>query len=110
MDISLLNERIEIQKSSVEIDDIGNHKNVWNKYYSCYATISTESPQEQTSSGIIWDESKIDFTIRYSKEVKDLSSVGYRVVFKDSIYEIKGIDHMNYKKKSLKLHCMRCVR
>lgn len=110
MKISLLNERIELQKSVVDVDEIGNHKNVWSKYYSCYATISAESPQEETSSGAIWDESKIDFTIRYSKEVSSVSSLGYRVIFNDSIYEIKGIDHKNFKKKTLKLHCKRCER
>ena len=110
MKISLLNERIELQKSSVEVDNIGNHKNVWSKYYSCYATISSESPKEETSSGAIWDESKIDFTIRYSKEVSVLSSIGYRVICQDDIYEIEGIDHMNYRKKSIKLHCRRVER
>ncbi|HEK9982072.1 TPA: phage head closure protein [Streptococcus equi subsp. zooepidemicus] len=110
MNISLLNERILIEKSRVEIDKIGNHKNVWAKYYSCYATISSESPQEETSSGAIWDESKIDFTIRYSKEISVLSSIGHRVIFHNSIYEIEGIDHMNYKKKSMKLHCRRVER
>lgn len=110
MKVSLLNERITIEKSIVEVDKIGNHKNVWRKYYSCYATISSESPQEETSSGAVWDESKIDFTIRYSKEVSVLSSVGFRVVFHNSIYGIQGIDHMNYKKKSMKLHCRRIER
>lgn len=110
MKISLLNERIELQKSMVEVDSIENHKNIWSKYYSCYATISSESPQEETSSGAIWNESKIDFTIRYSKEVSFLSSVGYRVIFHNDIYEIEGIDHMNYKKKSIKLHCRRVER
>ena len=51
MKVSLLNERITIEKSKIEVDKIGNHKNVWSKYYSCYATISSESPKEQTSSG-----------------------------------------------------------
>lgn len=110
MKISLLNERIELQKSSVEVDNIGNHKNVWSKYYSCHATISSESPQEETSSGAIWDESKIDFTIRYSREVAEISSIGFRVVFHNTIYEIEGIDHMNFKKKSIKLHCKRGER
>nr|WP_314767665.1 phage head closure protein [uncultured Lachnoanaerobaculum sp.] len=110
MKVSLLNERISIEKSKIEVDKVGNHKNVWSKYYSCYATISSESPQEETSSGAIWDESKIDFTIRYSREVADISSIGFRVIFHNSIYEIKGIDHMNYKKKSMKLHCRRVER
>lgn len=110
MKVSLLNERIEIQKSVVAVDEIGNHKNVWSKYYSCYATIGSERPKEETSSGAIWDESKTDFTIRYSMEVSPLSSVGYRVIFQNSIFEIDGIDHMNYKKKSMKLHCRRVER
>ena len=110
MNIALLNERIRIEKNSVEVDNIGNHKSVWSPYYSCYATISGESPFEQTNSGAVWDESKVDFTIRFSKEVVALSSLDFRVIFRDSIYEIEGIDHMNYKKKSIKLHCKRCDR
>ena len=43
MNIALLNERIRIEKNSVEVDNIGNHKIVWSPYYSCYATISGES-------------------------------------------------------------------
>nr|DAD64631.1 MAG TPA: Putative head tail adaptor [Caudoviricetes sp.] len=110
MNIALLKERIRIEKNSVEVDSIGNHKIVWSPYYSCYATVSGESPLEQTNSGAVWDESKVSFTIRFSKEVVALSSLGFRVIFRDSIYEIEGIDHMNYKKKSIKLHCKRCER
>lgn len=95
MKVSLLNERITIGKSKIEVDKIGNHKNVWSKYYSCYAIISSEGPKEETSSGAIWDESKIDFSIRYSGEVVDISSIGFRAIFHNSIYEIRGIDHMN---------------
>ena len=97
-------------KTSVEVDDIGNHKIKWSKYYECYATVSAESPVEETSAGNVWDESKIDFTIRYSKETAAISSTRYRVIFHDTVYEILGVDHMNYKKKSLKLHCKRCKK
>ena len=110
MRISLLNERITLLKNSVEIDNIGNHKIKWSKYYECYATVSAESPVEETSAGNVWDESKIDFTIRYSKETAAISSTRYRVIFHDTVYEILGVDHMNYKKKSLKLHCKRCKK
>lgn len=110
MNIALLNERIRIEKNSVEVDSIGNHKSVWSPYYSCFATVSGESPFEETNSGAVWDESKVNFTIRFSKEVMSLSSLGFRVIFRDSIYEIEGIDHMNYKKRSIKLHCKRCER
>ena len=110
MKISLLNEKILIQKSDVEIDEIGNHKSIWKDYLNTFVTISSESPEEVTSSGNIWDESKIDFTIRWSKKSSEIVSKGYRVLFKNNLYEIKGIDHMNYKKISIKLHCKRVER
>lgn len=110
MKIALLNERIRLEKNTVVVDAIGNHKNKWESYYSCFATISGESPREETATGAKWDESKIDFTIRYSKEVAELSSLNYRIIFHDNVYEIVGIDHKNYKKKVLKLHCKRCDR
>ncbi|WP_027107139.1 phage head closure protein [Ligilactobacillus ceti] len=108
MKIALLNERITIQKVEVVKDKIGNHFNRWSDYFNLYATISSESPTEVTAAGNVWDESKIDFTVRYSNEIKDITSTNYRVVFKNTVYQIKGIDHMNYKKKTIKLHCQRC--
>jgi SPP1 family predicted phage head-tail adaptor len=107
MKISLLNERIMIQKSEVSSDAIGNRISSWKDYCSCYATISSESPKEETAAGVTWDESMIDFTVRWCKETAVLSSKGYRVVFRDAVYSIEGIDHMNYKKKAIKLHCRR---
>jgi SPP1 family predicted phage head-tail adaptor len=107
MKISLLNERILIQKSEASSDAIGNRISTWKDYFSCYATISSESPKEATAAGATWDESMIDFTVRWCKETAVLSSKGYRICFKDVIYGIEGIDHMNFKKKAIKLHCRR---
>lgn len=110
MKVSLLNMKIIIQVSHIETDDIGNQIESWKDWYSCFATVSNESPLENTGAGSIWDNSKIDFTIRYSSEVSNVDSTQYRVIFEDTIYNIKGIDHMNYKKKSLKIHCQRTER
>jgi SPP1 family predicted phage head-tail adaptor len=96
-----------IQKSEVSSDAIGNRLSTWINYFSCYATVSYESPKEETAAGATWDESMIDFTVRWCKETAVLSSKGYRVVFRDAVYSIEGIDHMNYKKKAIKLHCRR---
>ena len=40
MNIELLNVRIYIQKNEVISDSIGNRKNTWKDYYTCYATVS----------------------------------------------------------------------
>ena len=94
MDINLLNVRIKILKNTVLIDEIGNHKNEWLPFYSCYATVSSEAGKESTNVGMIIDDSKIDFTIRWCKKASLLDSTHYRIEFNGEIYDIKAIDHM----------------
>lgn len=64
MDIELLNVRIFISKNTVVTDAIGNHRNEWQPFYTCYATVSGEAGKEQTDAGMVVDDSSIDFTIR----------------------------------------------
>lgn len=107
MKISLLNAKITIEKSKADVDSVGNHKNVWNKYFSCFATVSSESPSEITSAGVVVDNSSIDFTVRWCSKIAAVNSTEYRVIYTDDIYSITGIDHMNFKHKSVKLKCKR---
>ena len=62
MNIELLNVRIFIQNNEVISDAIGNRKNAWKDYYTCYATVSAEAGKESTDAGLVVDDSKIDFT------------------------------------------------
>ena len=48
MNIALMNVQIEIQKNSVKTDRYGNHRNEWEPYLFCYATVSGETPKEDT--------------------------------------------------------------
>lgn len=107
MDIALLNVKITLQKSLVTVDNIGNHTAEWVDHYSCFATVSNESPSENTSAGVVVDNSKIDFTVRYCKKVAEVNSTNYRVMFNGEVYEILGVDHMNFKKKAVKLKCQK---
>jgi len=110
MDIALLNVRITVQKNSVVVDAIGNHKNVWADWYSCAATISGESPNESTDAGVIVDDSKLDFTIRWCKNAAEINSTKYRVVYNSDTYNILGVDHMSNKRKAVKLKCQKASR
>ena len=105
MNIALLNVRIEIQKNVVSTDRYGNHKNTWEPYLSCYATVSGEAPQEDTEAGLTVDDSRLDFTIRWFTASSVISSTGYRVLFRDEVYNIIGVNHLNYKRKAVKLLC-----
>lgn len=110
MKIELLNVRIFILKNDVVVDAIGNHKNSWKEYYTCYATVSGEAGKEQTDAGMVVDDSKIDFTIRSCKLADTITSTGYRVQFNGDLYDILAVNHMNYKHKCIKLSCQKARR
>lgn len=105
MEVSLLNVKIQIQQNEIEVDEIGNHKNIWKEYYSCFATVSGEGGSEKSVAGLIVEDSDISFTIRYCKAVEKLDTTKHRVVFMGEPYNIVAIDHMNFKKKCIKLKC-----
>lgn len=105
MNIGLLNTSISITKNEVTVDAIGNHKNAWVLYYHCHATVSAEAGKENTDAGLVIDSSKIDFTIRWCKKAAAIDSTHYRVEFNGELYDIKAIDHMNFKRKCIKLSC-----
>ena len=105
MNIGLLNTFIFITKSVVIVDAIGNHKNAWVPYYNSHATVSSEAGKENTDAGLVIDNSKIDFTIRWCKKAAAIDSTHYRVEFNGELYDIKAVDHMNFKRKCIKLSC-----
>ena len=105
MNIALLNTRITIQKNEVNVDAIGNHKSTWNDWYHCYATVSNESPDEASQAGMTVDNTKVDFTIRWCRNAAAITPENYRVIFFDEVY-----NHMNFKKKAVKLKCQKVRR
>ena len=110
MDIGLLNTRITIQRNSVVVDDIGNRTNKWQDYYSCFATVGGEGGGETAVVGQTVDASDISFSIRYCLKASVVNNTEYRVIFQNEIYNIVFVDHMNYKKKSMKLKCKKARR
>lgn len=114
MDIALLNTQITIQKATVTADAIGNRKNAWTDFYTCYATVSGEAASslgsEKDAAGTTVDHSDISFTVRWCRAASQVDSVGYRILFNGGIYNILAVDHMSFKKKSIKFRCKKEVR
>ena len=105
MKVSLLNVRITFQRSSVTIDSIGNNTLVWSDERSFFATVSSESPGEKFEGNAELEDVTIAFTVRYCEYIAGISSLTHRIKFKGEAYDILGIDHQNYKKKSVKFLC-----
>lgn len=105
MDIALLNVKITIQKNRTVVDDIGNHKNIWTDFHTCFATVSGENGSEKSVAGLVVDDSDISFTVRWCRKLSDLDVTKHRIIFDGITYNLVSIDHMNFKKKCLKLKC-----
>jgi len=113
MDIAAMNEKITIQKNVPTVDSIGNHREVWTDYYTCHATVSGEQSSvssEAEEAGQRIEKGKIAFTVRWCSAVSVITSTEFRVLFRGDLYNITGIDHMNFKKKSMKIMCMKARR
>lgn len=110
MEVAMLNVKITFQKNEVITDAIGNHKNQWSDFYSCYATVSGENGSEKNVAANTYYDSDIAFTVRYCKTLDNADSTKLRILFKGEFYDIKFIDHINYKHKSLKFRCRKVRR
>ncbi len=107
MDIALLNVRITFQKGTVATDAIGNRTNGWEDYYSCHATVSGEGGSEKAVAGQTVEDTDLAFTVRYCKKATAVTTDGFRILFDGSIYNILSIDHMSFKRKTLKFRCQK---
>lgn len=110
MKIGLLNVHILFQKNAVVVDNIGNHTNAWQDYYSCHATVNGEGGKEVAVVGTIVDEYDVYFTVRYCNKASAIQPTKYRIVFCDELYDIIAVDHMNYKKSCVKFKCKKVRR
>lgn len=113
MNIGLLNEKVTFQKNEPVVDAIGNRTNAWVDDYICFAPIGGEglaSSKEQEIAGTVVEDVGMTVTVRYCRKVSMIKSTTHRIVFRGEIYDITNVDHMNYKKKSMKFSCRKVRR
>ena len=108
MEIGVMNTRIAIQKCEVVADRMGNRKNVWTDYHSCFATISDSvgrSSVENGAAGVTTGHAEIGFTVRFCKKTMAVDTTGFRILWNGGVYNIRKVDHLNLKKHALKFRC-----
>jgi SPP1 family predicted phage head-tail adaptor len=110
VNIGLLNTRILIQKNSLIEDDIRNQTLTFEDFFSCAATLGNESGSEKDMAGQTVEEDRVAFTVRYCPETAVITSSEYRVVWNEELYNITSVDHMNLKRKSIKIWCQKVRR
>lgn len=113
MDVARMNEKVVFQKCSVVRDGIGNHRNEWADDYCCFATIGGEglaSSKETENAGTVVEDAGMTVTVRFCEKVSGIRSVTHRILFRGEVYDIVNVDHLNFKKKSVKFVCRKARR
>lgn len=113
VDVARMNEKVVFQKCSVVKDGIGNHRNEWKDDYCCFATIGGEglaSSKEAEAAGNVVEDVGMTVTVRFCEKVSGIRSVTHRILFREEIYDIVNVDHLNFKKKCVKFTCRKVRR
>ena len=113
MDVAMLNEKVTIQKNVVAVDEIGNHRNEWEDYFTCSCMVGgeqTAAKTEKEAAGVTVNDAPMSVTVRFCRKTADVNSLEYRLLFHGEIYNIMNIDHLNYRKKALKISCVKARR
>ena len=110
MNIRKLNEKVTIQKNCLLTDDVGNHRNTWSDFFTCHATVGGEQAAEKENAGLTVDDAGMTVTVRYCRQTAELNALQYRVLFRGEIYNITNVNHLNFRKKALKINCVKVRR
>ena len=101
MEIGTLNQRITILEHRTVIDEIGNHITKW-EIFSLWSKIAVKTASETTDAGVTKEVQKLEFLVRQSPASLNINSTNFRILFRNSIYNVTGItplyDHNNYMK------------
>lgn len=110
MRIGQWRQRIVIQKNRMKKDKDGNQRNEWEDYFTCWAYANNLSGKEYWEAAQVNRVESLFFLVRYCKELKDLESTKYRILFRGDIYNITLVDFMQFQNKVIKLRAERVKR
>lgn len=110
MRIGQWRQRIVIQQNRMKKDKDGNQRNEWEDYFTCWAYANNLSGKEYWEAAQVNQEESLFFLVRYCKELKDLDSTKYRILFRGDIYNITLVDFIQFQNKVIKLRAERVKR
>lgn len=110
MRIGQWRQRIVIQQNRMKKDKDGNQRNEWEDYFTCWAYANNLSGKEYWEAAQVNQEESLFFLVRYCKELKDLDSTKYRILFRGDIYNITLVDFVQFQNKVIKLRAERVKR
>tara|TARA_R100000329_G_scaffold48857_1_gene45129 strand:+ start:2021 stop:2344 length:324 start_codon:yes stop_codon:yes gene_type:complete len=103
MRIGRLDRKITIQFRSISQNDYGEAVAAYSSSASVWAMIDTSKGKEAVKNGIETSQQKVNFLIRFSSDVDDVTS-GDRVLYNSKYYDIENVQEVG-RNLSLRLIC-----
>jgi SPP1 family predicted phage head-tail adaptor len=104
MRIGKLDRKITIQFRSISQNDYGEAVAAFSSSASVWAMIETQPRgKEKVNNGIETSQQSVNFLIRYSSDVDDVTS-GDRVLYNSQYYDIESVQEVG-RNLSLRLIC-----
>jgi SPP1 family predicted phage head-tail adaptor len=104
MRIGKLDRKITIQFRSFSQNDFGESVAAYSSSASVWAMIETQPRgKEKVSNGIETSQQKVNFLIRFSTDVDDVTN-GDRVLYNSQFYDIESVQEIG-RNLSLRLIC-----
>ena len=99
-----LTQRVIFQRQVVKVDEIGNHVDEWEDCYASWASVTTSAlkTEEKQEAGQTLENERLDFTVRWCSQTAEITSTGYRIIFKERIYNIDRVDNADFSNRAIK--------
>lgn len=103
--VAEMQEHIKFEQAVVTKDKVGNHANTWEPYYECHGSV-TMRVAESAEAGTTRESCSITIIVRACKAVWQLGSTTHRVVYRNRIWNISGINTMKYlNRECVQIEC-----
>lgn len=98
---------IEVMSMKPQADSMGNQVEKGIPYHKCRANVNSISGKEYMAAAHPVEEGEVTFEIRYCKDLADLNTTEYFIMFRGERYDISYIDNYLFGDDTLKIRARR---
>ena len=103
VNIGKLDKRITIQKFSTTQNENGFDIEDWVDYKTIWASVNNLWGKEFYSAKAVNMENTVEFVVRYSRDLENISTKEYRIFWNGRNFDITFVDNIQYENKWLKI-------
>lgn len=104
-EVASLNQRITIQKRTLLKDEACNEVEIYQNYYSCYASVLEAKTTVKVDNREQINNQAVTFFVRSCKKVEALinSTKDYQLIYKNMVFDILQADNYGYTHDKFKI-------